>query len=506
MKKTLLLALFALPIAVRAAEDITWSCGFTNETEIATYVQAKSIGNAILSSGSAASGITCSIDTGSGQSPKANEKYLKIVPGTTAGGYYATIALPEWKPCENWSFSFDYAPSRGGNNNNNCDYGIAVHDTYGRALFSCKGHQESYVSSFTVYKGCDGEQSLFSTNSVGDFSESYDSNTTNRWMRFVLTGSSTGTTLSIITNLANNAALDLSSSSLGSSFAVPAKILVRTGNQASRLQWACVDDISFTGTAKAFNKIADYDFEEDDDQSILTNGFVTSTLLGTTAITNDTVNWTVAEGSTGAKLNEKFARLAAAGDTSTHGMLVSFPFDIVKEQDKATTYELSFDAVVEADSNTGGVNGMVVVGSNGTHLATLKSTTSTATLYNSSGTAIADSIQVSSRGTTSDPATNDIKWHRFIFKRDDAGAMKLTMVSLATGETIIEDVTIENEAISQIAFVAKTSNKDRYGYAAIDNIKVWTYRKGGFTIIIADGDEEADKVVESDALKTWCRG
>lgn len=168
--------------------------------------------------------MTFSVETGADTSAaKSGNAYLKITPASTQSAYFSTVTLPlsdiPPQTLTNYSLSFDYAPSKGQNNNSNTDFGLAVHGQDGKALFTFLYQQRSDATT-----------------------------------------------------------------------------LLRTGTYSSRVQWALLDDFSFTGTTiykDKFTKSLDCTFDsENDDTSVLANGFVASVLLETEAKVGEGANWT----------------------------------------------------------------------------------------------------------------------------------------------------------------------------------------------------------------------
>ena len=486
---TLLVALTAAAASAVNAKKVTWAWN----CESTDYIASGNVGNLTcnnLTSTSIASDTATTIAVESG--------HLKLTPATAdQGGHFATVTLPTdvtshpTAEYDNWTFAFDYAPAKGKNAQNQTNYGLSIHDQAGKVLVWFYGYQNA---SFTIYKGAD-DASPLGTIDLGDITQ-YDRGATN-WFRIVISASPTDGVTLAMTNLTSNTAVELSSNVLSEQFVVPQTVLVRTASYSSdpRLQWALLDDFSFTGTTiykNKYTKSIDVNFEEADDQSILTNGFVTSMLLGTTATVNDSVNWTVETGEALPKIGEKFAQISLVNSNNQvgrAGLLVEMPPDVTK----AGEYVLEFDALVMSGYSVADTNGVVIVGKRGP-LATLR------VMYNvdlkqrdsalfkgdSEADVLASNMLCTSyRHDSIDdtpPATNECIWYHFIVRGDAENGVRLSMYNRATGAAIVENVSLgAYDTVEKIALCASIHGT-RTIYAAIDNVVAYTFREKGFVV------------------------
>ncbi len=481
-----LIAVIALFVGLGVLADSTFSWTWNCEsTDCIASGNAGSLACDELTSTAKASDMSTTVEVESG--------HLKLTPATTdAGGHFATVTLPtdvssySSSQYDSWTLSFDYAPSKGKNDQDQTIYGLSVHDQAGKALVWFYGYQKT---TFTVFKDPDNKSSL-GTIDVGNITQ-YDSNGATNWFRVVISASQTDGVTMAMTNLTSGAEVALSSNVLSEQFAAPQSVLVRTASYTSnpaRQQWALLDNFAFEGTTiykKKLTKSVDCTFENDDDQSILTNGFVTSTLLGTTATINDSVNWTVVEGAASPKSEEKFAQISST-QSDTKGLLVNLP----KSVTRATEYVLEFDAMMMSGYNSQNTNGIAIVGRNGV-LATLfnNDNTSKAKLYNgdSAENVLKDDVAITNykNGNSNDnpPKTNECVWYHFIVRGDAENGVRLSMSNVATGASVVENVSLgAYDTVEKIALRASI-HSSRYIYACIDNIEAYTYSKKGLMII-----------------------
>ncbi len=487
-RKTLAMSLVALTAATAlpalAAENVSWSWN-CESTDCIASGNAGGLTCAELTSTSKATDMSTTVEVESG--------HLKLTPATTdAGGHFATVTLPaevssySSSQYDNWTLAFDYAPSKGKNDQDQTIYGLSVHDQAGKALVWFYGYQKT---SFTVFKGPD-QTSTLGTIDVGNITQYDESKVATNWFHVVISASRADGVTIAMTNLTSGAEVSLSSNVLSEQFAAPQSVLVRTASYATpaRQQWALLDNFAFEGTTiykKKLTKSVDYNFEADADQSILTNGFVTSTLLGTTATINDSVNWTVVEGAASPKSGEKFAQISST-QSNTQGLLVNLPKDVTR----ATEYVLEFDAMMMSGYSSQNTNGIAIVGRNGV-LATLfnNNKTTKAILYkgDSAENDLKDDVEVTSfsAGNSNDnpPKTNECIWYHFIVRGDAEIGVRLSMSNVATGASVVENVLLgAYDTVEKIALRASI-HSSRTIYACIDNIEAYTYRKKGLMII-----------------------
>ena len=488
---TLLVALTAAAASAVNAKKVTWAWN----CESTDYIASGNVGNLTcsnLTSTAKATDMSTTLEIESG--------HLKLTPATTdGGGHFATVTLPaavssySAAQYDSWTLSFDYAPSKGKNDQDQTIYGLSVHDQAGKALVWFYGYRNK---SFTIYKGADGTSSIGAID-LNDITQyDYTKGATN-WFRVVISASRTGGVTLAMTNLTTGAEVALSSNVLSEQFVLPQSILMRTASYSdpARQQWALLDEFSFTGETiyrNKYTKSLDVDFEEAGDQSILTNGFVTSMLLGTTATVNDSVNWTVETGEALPKIGEKFAQISLVNSNNQvgrAGLLVEMPPDVTK----AGEYVLEFDALVMSGYSVDDTNGVVIVGKRGP-LATLR------VMYNDNlkqrdsalfkGDSESDvlasnmpctSYRHDSIGDTP-PATNECIWYHFIVRGDAENGVRLSMYNHATGAAIVENVSLgAYDTVEKIALCASIHGQ-RTIYAAIDNIVVYTFREKGFVV------------------------
>jgi hypothetical protein len=475
------IALFVgLGVLADSTSSWTWNC---ESTDCIASGNAGSLACDGLTSTAKASDMSTTVEVASG--------HLKLTPATTdAGGHFATVTLPaevssySSSQYDSWTLSFDYAPSKGKNDQNQTIYGLSVHDQAGKALVWFYGYRNT---SFTVFKGPDQTSSL-GTIDVGNITQYDESKVATNWFHVVISASRTDGVTMAMTNLTSGAEVALSSNVLSEQFAAPQSVLVRTACYSSRLQWALLDNFSFEGTTiykKKLTKSADYTFEADADQSILTNGFVTSTLLGTTATINDSVNWTVVTGEASPKSGEGFAQISSTG-SNTQGLLVNLP----KSVTRATEYVLEFDAMMMSGYNSQNTNGIAIVGRNGV-LATLfnNNKTTKAILYkgDSAENVLKDDVEVTNfsagESNNNPPSTYECIWYHFIVRGDAENGVRLSMSNVATGASVVENVSLgAYDTVEKIALRASI-HSSRYIYACIDNIEAYTYSKKGLMII-----------------------
>jgi len=485
----LFVVLTAASASAASASKVTWAWN----CESTDYITSGNTGNLTcsnLTSKAKASDMATTIDVESG--------HLKLTPATAdQGGHFATVTLPAditARPSaqyDSWTFSFDYAPSKGKNNEDKTNYGLSVHDKAGNALVWFYGYQKS---SFTIYKGSD-DSSPLGTIDLSDITQyDYSEGATN-WFRVVISASrSAGVTLAL-TNLASGAGIALSSNVISGQFAVPQSVLVRTASYAAtpRMQWALLDEFSFIGATiykKRYTKSLDVDFEEGTDQSILTNGFVTSAILGTTAAVNDSVNWDAVTGDVAPKTGEKFVQISST-QSSTQGLLVTMPAEVTL----ADEYVLEFDALAMEGYDVQNTNGVAIVGKRGS-LATLRVAYNRDLKQRESalfkGDSEADMLATDMPCTSyrhdgiddTPPAANECIWYHFIVRGDVKDGVRLSMYNLATGATVVESVSLgAYDTVEKIALRASI-HSSRKIYAAIDNVVAHTYRKMGLVIRI----------------------
>ncbi len=483
---TLLVALTAAAASAVNAKKVTWAWNCESSDYIASG-NADNLTCSDLTSGKIATDTATTIDVESG--------YLKLKPATTAaGGHFATVTLPaditarHTSEYDSWSFAFDYAPSKGKNEKDETDYGLSIHDQTGKALVWFHGYRNT---SFTIYRGSDKASPLGTINLADITQYDYTQGATN-WFRVVISASrADGVTLAM-TNLATGAGIELSSNVISEQFVVLQSVLVRTASYAQdpRWQWALLDNFSFEGDTIYRNrctKDVDCTFEADADQAILTNGFVTSTLLSTTATVNDSVNWTVETGEVLPKIGEKFVQISLVNVNNligSAGLLVEMPPDVTK----AGEYVLEFDALVMEGYSVADTNGFVIVGKRGP-LATfrdVKSISSALFKGDSESNVLASNMPCTSyRHDSIDdtpPSANECIWYHFIVRGDAENGVRLSMYNRATGAAIVENVSLgAYDTVERIALRASIHGQ-RTIYAAIDNIVVYTFREKGFVV------------------------
>ena len=482
-RKTLAMSLVALTAAAASAVpagNVTWAWN----CESADYIASGNAGNLAcdeLTTESKASDMSTTIEVEYG--------HLKLTPATTnAGGHFATVTLPaevssySSSQYDNWTLAFDYAPSKGKNDQNQTIYGLSVHDQAGNALVWFYGYRNVL---FTVFKD-PGNKSSLGTIEVDNITQ-YDSNGETNWFRVVISASRTDGVTIAMTNLTSGAEVALSSNVLSEQFAAPQSVLVRTASYASnpaRKQWALLDNFSFEGTTiykGKHVKSADYTFEADADQVILTNGFVTSTLLGTTEKINDSVNWSAVTGEASPKNGEKFAQISLVNvnnKVGRAGLLVEMPPDVTK----AAEYVLEFDVLVMSGYSVADTNGFVIVGKKGT-LATMLNGYNSSVLYkgDSEEDPLASEIAVTGYINNA-PATTQCIWHHCIVRGDAESGVWFSMTRKDTREEIVQNVRLGDfDNVTKIALCASIHGQ-RTIYACIDNVEAYTYSKKGLVI------------------------
>ena len=501
-----LIAVIALFVGLGVLADSTfnwtWNCEST--VPYADYIEtgsvyANSVIGASVNSGSENVN-QYSIVTGESGTAKSGSEFIKVMPVVPEGdtkyhaNNFATVSITgdaaklDATICDSYTFSFDYAPSYGGNKQSHFSFGLAVHDGNGTAIASLYSDRSVDSPVVAIYKGgsasddsllWSGTHSNYST----DCTRSPESSA--KWYHFTFHGNVTnGVTMSV--TYAGETIVD--SQVVSRELLVPSKILLRVGCYWSQPSWACLDDFAFSATTiykTKYTKSVDCTFENDADQAILTNGFVTSTLLGTTAIINDSVNWTVVEGEASPKSGEKFAQISSTG-SNTQGLLVNLP----KSVTRATEYVLEFDAMMMSGYDSRNTNGIAIVGRNGV-LATLFNNDNTpqAILYkgDSAENVLKNDVAVTRYkvGVSNDnpPNTNECVWYHFIVRGDAEIGVRLSMSNVATGASVVENVSLgAYDTVEKIALRASI-HSSRTIYACIDNIEAYTYRKKGLMII-----------------------
>ena len=232
---------------VPGASSYSWTCNFGDkyESQIAGYVSNASVANSIIGT-SAYTGSDTSIfsqETGTAGAKNGNA-YLKVNK-VAAGGTVAMVAIPsKAMAAEAYTFSFDYMPARpyssSGSNDNN---GMCVVDAEGNILLTTF-HTASDV---TIYKGEDSESPIGTIAAADTISYNDASASKGKWFRFTLTGDENGVSLAV-TKLASGEEVELTESLLSDEFAVPAAVMVKTGNHGSgRAAMAGLDDFAFEG-------------------------------------------------------------------------------------------------------------------------------------------------------------------------------------------------------------------------------------------------------------------
>ena len=479
---TLLVALTAAAASAVNAKKVTWAWN----CESADHIASGNTGNLTCSSLTSSS-----VATDAATDITAESGHLKLTPATAdAGGHFATVTLPadvtahHTSEYDSWTFAFDYAPSKGKNDQNQTNYGLSIHDQTGKALVWFHGYRNA---TFTIYKGADDATPL-GTIDLNDITQyDYTKGATN-WFRIVISASrAEGVTLAM-TNLASGTAIALSSNLLSEQFVVPQSVLVRTACYSSRLQWALLDEFSFTGATIYKNRYAkslDVDFEEDADQFVLANGFVTSALLGTTAAVSGSVNWAAVTGEASPKVGEKFVQISSTQSTK-QGLLVNMPAEMAC----AAEYVLEFDVLAMEGYNAQNTNGVIIVGKRG-NLATFRVVRnghgeSALCKSDNEGDALATGIPCTlynqSGSNDTPPATNECIWYHFIVRGDAENGVRLSMYNRATGAAIVENVSLgAYDTVDKIALCASI-HSSRTIYAAIDNVVAYTFREKGFVV------------------------
>ncbi len=221
----------ALPAMADYAK--TWTCDFGDdyETQVGTYLSLASNATATQTIGA--------------NTQKDGEKYLVLsdsVSESVSGGITSTFNFPYAVKLADggYKMEFDYAPSRGSNNNNNTIYQLIVYDASGTALFNLYAQ---YTNNINVYPGSSTSDALGSFAAL----QEYTADSTNaNWIRLTITGSVEDNNVTLaITKLSDNSAVTLSSDVIAASYVALGKITVRTGNNAGRHQWAGLDDFNF---------------------------------------------------------------------------------------------------------------------------------------------------------------------------------------------------------------------------------------------------------------------
>ena len=226
---------FATSATLPALADYakTWTCDFGEnyDSQVGTYLTL-------------ASNATATQTTGA-NTQKNGEKYLVLsdsVSESVSGGITSTFNFPYAVKLADggYKMEFDYAPSRGSNNNNNTIYQLIVYDASGTALFNLYAQYDSDIS---VYPGSSTSGALGSFAALQKYN---DDSTKANWIRLTITGSVEDNNVTLaITKLSDNSAVTLSSDVIAASYVALGKITVRTGNNAGRHQWAGLDDFNF---------------------------------------------------------------------------------------------------------------------------------------------------------------------------------------------------------------------------------------------------------------------
>ena len=498
-----LIAVIALSVGFGAFADSTfnWTWNCESAVPYADYiatgsVYANSVIGASVNSGSENVN-QYSIVTGESGTAKSGSEFIKVMPVVPEdndkyhANNFATVSITgeaaelDATICDSYTFSFDYAPSYGGNKQSQFSFGLAVHDGNGTAIASLYSDRSVDSPVVAIYKGGSAsDDSLLWSGTHSNYSTDRNRSpeSSAKWYHFTFHGNVTnGVTMSV--TYAGETIVD--SQVVSRELLVPSKILLRVGCYFNKPSWACLDDFAFSATTiykKKYTKSADYKFENDADQSILTNGFVTSTLLGTTATINDSVNWTVVTGEASPKSGEKFAQIILENGNSQvgrAGMLVEMPPDVTK----AAEYVLEFDVLVMSGYGVADTNGFVVVGKNGT-LATMWNGSSASKLYkgDSEENPLASEIAVTRYNNNAPVATQCI-WHHCIVRGDAENGVRFSMTRKDTREEIVQNVRLGDfDNVTKIVLCASIHGT-RTIYACIDNIEAYTYRKKGLMII-----------------------
>ena len=502
-RKTLAMSLVALTAAAASAVpagNVTWTWNCESAVPYADYiatgsVYANSVIGASVNSGSGNVN-QYSIVTGESGTAKSGSEFIKVMPVVPEGNdkyhanNFATVSITgeaaelDATICESYTFSFDYAPSYGENKQSYVSFGLAVHDGNGTAIASLYSDRSVDNPVVAIYKGgsATDDSRLWSgghSNYSTDRRSSPESSA--KWYHFTFHGDvANGVTMSV--TYAGETIVD--SQVVSQELLVPSKILLRVGCYSSRQSWACLDDFAFSATTiykKKYTKSADYKFENDADQAILTNGFVTSTLLGTTAMINDSVNWSAVTGEASPKSREKFAQISLVNSNNQvgrAGLLVEMPPDVTK----AAEYVLEFDVLVMSGYSVADTNGFAIVGKNGV-LATMLNGYNSSVLYkgDSEENPLASEIAVTGYNNNA-PASTQCIWHHCIVRGDAESGVRFSMTRKDTREEIVQNVRLGDfDNVTKIALCASIHGQ-RTIYACIDNVEAYTFRQKGLVI------------------------
>ncbi len=480
------IVLFALPLSLFSGTSVSWSWDCSDSSTYADNIAVKTNG---LEIGERAidEAASFSMESVTGTAGlKSGAAFMKMTQTGKSYGkshrywHYATVRMPESvtnTTFDSYTLSFDYAPTRGGNDNVGCSFGFAVRGKEVETLATLYGSGTNTVS---IYCGDTSGTALCDAFSQGSGIALYTSSAESElnWFHVdIVASASNGTRVSISTN----GVAIVSDAVLSSMVVAPTCIDFLAGYYAKQ-NYFCVDDFAFSGTTiydSKYVKSVDCTFEEASHQEILTNGFVTSTLLGTTAGVEDSVNWTVEAGETVPKSGEKFAYISSE-QNSRKGLLVNMPSSVTK----ATEYILEFDALVMTGYSDANTNGIAIVGKSGT-LATLWVGGTTANLYkgDSEDTVLASEVPLTGYNGNI-PTTTECIWYHFIVRGDSENGVRLSMQRLDTGVPIVQNVALGSyDTVTQLALTARI-HSSRVIYAAVDDIKVWTGKNRTFAIII----------------------
>ena len=242
-----LIAVIALFVGLGVLADSTfnWTCDFGDDyaAEVAQYASNASVANAIIGTSNTTGSDTAifSQETGTAGA-KDGKPYLKVSKSVN-NGTVAMVALPvKTRESNDYTFSFDYMPVRtytySSSNDNN---GMCVVDGRGNVLFTTF-HTDGDLA---IYRGMDSSDTIGTIPASDTARYSDDCASEGKWFRFTLTGDENGVTLAV-KKLADDSVV-LENAQLADAPAVPAAVMVKTGNHSNRMTIAGLDDFAFEG-------------------------------------------------------------------------------------------------------------------------------------------------------------------------------------------------------------------------------------------------------------------
>lgn len=246
MKQLIAVIALSAGFGVFADSTCSWTCDFGDDyaAEVAQYASNASVANAIIGTSNTTGSDTAifSQETGTAGA-KDGKPYLKVSKSVN-NGTVAMVALPvKTRGSNDYTFSFDYMPVRtytySSSNDNN---GMCVVDGRGNVLFTTF-HTDGDLA---IYRGMDSSDTIGTIPASDTARYSDDCASEGKWFRFTLTGDENGVTLAV-KKLADDSVV-LENARLADAPAVPAAVMVKTGNHSNRMTIAGLDYFSFVGT------------------------------------------------------------------------------------------------------------------------------------------------------------------------------------------------------------------------------------------------------------------